>query len=89
MVLATSPTEHLESLELHRPIPELLSYGFHAVINAIYDFERHRNHALAQEKSRGWWREKGVPFLAAVPDEVLSGIVYGRLMHFTHSNVVM
>jgi hypothetical protein len=70
---------HLPRLRIrHRHDVKLLTFGLYALVDAVYDFERHRNHPLAQSKSSAWWRRIGVPYLAAVPNAVLLGVINGE-----------
>lgn len=45
----------------------------------MYDFEFKRGHSFAQKFDGKEWRRVGIPFLAAVPNKVLAGVIDGTL----------
>jgi hypothetical protein len=79
-----STVEELKLSGYHLIVDAVFDYGMSAHTLATRktlteSTELSRNHILAQASTKSQWRRAMVLFLAAIPDEVLFGLIHGNL----------
>ncbi|KAI4709417.1 hypothetical protein J4E89_006166 [Alternaria sp. Ai002NY15] len=76
--LETQDTSLLTFARPLSPFADLLQHGYVALADAVFNYESKRNHPKTSD-GLAHWRRVCVPILAALPNGVLRGIVYGDL----------